>query len=385
MYAMGKPEIEAVRKVIQSGQLFRYRGGEGGWCDRFEADLARHVGVKHAITTSSGTAALICGLVGLGVEPGDEVIVPAYTFMASALAPLAAGAIPVLAEIDESLTLDAADVARKITRHTRAIMPVHMVGHPCDMNALARLARRHKLDIIEDACQAVGGRYRGRSLGSLGKVGAFSFNHFKIISCGEGGAVLTSDRRVHDRAMIHHDGGCSFRAHADRIGQPFFAGSNFRVSELQGAILFEQLRRLEGILARLRARRAAMAAVMGAGSRFRLGPLHDEAGDCGTTLTLVFENEREAVAFRDAKQRIVWMNRPIDTGRHVYTNWEPILARRGSHCDQLNPFRWARRRIEYAKDMCPRSLEIMARTLNVGVPFQPTLPQVRAMAKELLK
>ena len=280
MYAMGQPEIDALSRVIRSGQLFRYRGGEGGWCDQFEAALARKIGVQHALLTTSGTAALICALAGIGVEPGDEVIVPAYTFMASALACLAAGAIPIIAEIDETLMLDPRDAERKLSRYTRAIMPVHMVGRVCNMAAFLKLGRRHQVDIVEDACQAVGGAYRGRRLCSLGRVGAFSFNFFKNITCGEGGAVMTSDERVYQRGLIYHDGGCAFRAHAGGLQVPFFAGSNFRASELMGAVMFVQLRRLDGILRRLRARQAAMLAELRKSRRFRIAPSNEVKGDC---------------------------------------------------------------------------------------------------------
>lgn len=387
MYEMGKAELAAVAKVIQSGQTFRFRGGEGGWCDQFEAALCRKVGVKHSITTSSGTSALICALVGIGLEPGDEVIVPAYTFMASALAVTAAGGIPVLADIDESLLIDPKDVERKITRYTKAIMPVHMSGRVCNLVALMKIARKHKLKIVEDACQAVGGSYRGRRLGSLGEVGAFSFNHFKIISCGEGGAMMTSNLNAYDRGLIFHDGGAVFRAYADKLKTPFFAGMNFRVSEFQGAILFEQLKRLDPILARLRARQAAMTKVLARSSALTISPSNETRGDCGVVVALTFDTEKEAKAFADRvnKKKVgVWAGRPIDSGRHVYTNWEPIMKKHGSHTAKLNPFNWAKRKITYTRGMCRHSLDILARTVTLGVPYKASVSDVQAMARKIV-
>ena len=196
MYEIVQDEIDAVTAVLRSGQLFRYRGGEGGQADTCEKRLVELCGCKYALVVTSGTAALICALVGLNIGPGDEVIVPAYTWLASAGAVLNVGAIPVLANVDESLTLDPADFERRIGPRTKAVIPVHMGGRPSNMDAIMDVAQRHGLHVVEDACQAIGGSYRGRRLGTIGAAGAFSFNQFKTISCGEGGALLTSDRKM---------------------------------------------------------------------------------------------------------------------------------------------------------------------------------------------
>jgi dTDP-4-amino-4,6-dideoxygalactose transaminase len=385
MYVMGKPEAEAVRKVIASGHLFRYRsGGVAEHTARFEKDFARRIGTKYALATTSGTASLICAMAGLGVGPGDEVIVPAYTYIATALAPLAVGAVPIIAEVDETLTLDPADLERKITRYTKAVIPVHMLGLPCDLRAILRIARRHKLLVIEDAAQACGGSYRGKPFGSLGHAGAFSFNHFKILSCGEGGAVVTSDKAVYQRAMICHDGGCVFfDMQAAAAKPPFFAGTNFRVSEIQSAMLNAQLRRLDGILQKLRARKAAMAGILARGESFRLSSCNDPAGDCGTHLPLLFESERAACDFVARYKRECYLFRPFDTGRHVYSNWEPIL-KQTMHHPKWNPWRMARRRIRQTSNSCPQTLDVLKRTVVIGVPFAKTIPQVRTLARQMI-
>src|SRR5262249_36041085 len=154
-----------------------------------------------AIAVTSGTAALMCGLAGVGIGPGDEVIVPAYTWIAAVSAVLMMGAIPILAEIDDTLTLDPADVARKITPRTKALMPVHMRGAPARMADVLALAREHGLRVVEDVAQAPGGSYYGRSLGALGDAGCFSLQFNKIITCGEGGLLVTSDDEVYKRAV----------------------------------------------------------------------------------------------------------------------------------------------------------------------------------------
>ncbi len=388
MYEIGKREIDAVAKVINSGMLFRYRGGEGGWCDKFEEAFAKTIGTTYALGVSSGTGALECALIAAGVRPGDEVIVPAFTFIATPLAVLAMGAIPIIADVDESLALCPKSVEANISRYTRAIMPVHMSGRPCDMNALKRIAKRRKLVIVEDACQAAGGSYRGKRLGSIGKAGGFSFNQFKIITAGEGGAMVTDDLTGYDKALIHHDGGCVFRKHADKVSTPFFAGTNFRISEITGTILCQQLKRLDGILKRLRARWSAIRAELAKAKAFRLSPCNEDAGDCGVSVPILFETAKEMRAFlkRHGHKAPFWMGTPIDTGRHVYPNWTPILKKHGAFDPKANPYRiYAHRQISYSQGMCRRSLDILGRTVALGVPYDSTVTDARQAARALAR
>lgn len=366
MYIIGNDEIDAVARVIESKQLFRYRGGEGGETDQFEAEWASRLGVTHAVAVTSGTAALISALAGMGIGPGDEVIVPAYTWMATATAPLAVGAVPVVAEVDASLMLDADDVERKITRRTKAIVPVHMTGCPCNMDAIMDVARKHSLRVLEDACQSPGGAYRGRALGSIGDAGAFSFNHFKIITCGEGGVVVTSDREVYERALIYHDVGAAFRQGAANLSVPIFSGLNFRLNEILSAVLRVQLARLDGILEALRREKAAMREALSSVQTFTFTPVNDLKGDCGAALGLSFETLDAAASFvTEMGKEGVSLIRAIDSDRHVYTNWLPILERRGAHHPLLDPYQRADCAVEYAKDMCPRTLDYLAKTVNI--------------------
>ncbi|HMJ13424.1 MAG TPA: aminotransferase class V-fold PLP-dependent enzyme, partial [Polyangiaceae bacterium] len=194
-------------KLIARGDLSRYHTSGQSEVQRLEEELCRVIGVEHTLGVNSGTSALICGLVGAGVGPGDEVLVPAYTWVSSAAAPLAVGAVPVLVEINETLTIDPEDIRKKITPQTKAIIVVHMLNLVCDMDSIMAIAKQHDLVVIEDACQAVGVTYKGRRVGSIGHVGAFSFNQHKNIQSGEGGAVLTSDPRIHARALMYHDVG----------------------------------------------------------------------------------------------------------------------------------------------------------------------------------
>ena len=384
MYEIGKPEIDAVKAVIESGQMFRYRGGEGGECEKFEREFSEALGCKYALTVNQGTAALICGLIALEIGPGDEVIVPAYTFMASPLAVVAVGAVPVIAEVDESLTLDPLDTAKKITRRTKAIMPVHMTGLPCNMNALKKIAKERGIRIIEDVCQAVGGSYRGRRLGSIGEVGAFSFNQFKNISCGEGGAVVTSNKQYYHRALITSDGGCAFRGHD--MSEDIFCGVAFRVSEIQGAILRRQLKRMDGILKKLRARKKAACDELQGSKAYRMNPVNCRSGDCGAYTGILFESPKErARAQKTLADAGLGLSTPLDSGIHVYSNWEPILKQKGANHRKRNAFKIAGKTYRYTKTMCPESTRILGSTLFLWTDYNGTLTRNRQIAKQVRK
>ena len=204
MYRIGQEEIEAVKRVIESKKLFKVNAALKESM-HVEEDIREYFKTPYAIVMTSGHAALVSALTALGIGPGDQVIVPAYTYIATAMAVVAVGAIPVIAEVDETLTICPEDVEKKITPATKAIFPVHICGYPCNMDAILDIAKRHNLFIVEDACQADGGTYHGQHLGTIGDAGALSFNHFKIITAGEGGAFLTKDRDVFEKALIYHD------------------------------------------------------------------------------------------------------------------------------------------------------------------------------------
>jgi dTDP-4-amino-4,6-dideoxygalactose transaminase len=364
MYIIGKEEIEAVKRVIESGQLFRYRGGENGESDNFEKEWSEMIGCDYTIAMTSGTAALICGLVGMSIGPGDEVIIPAYTFMATASACLAVGAVPVLANIDESLTIDPEDIERKITPRTKAIIPVHMCGLCCDMSTIMQIADKYKLFVLEDACQADGGSYRGRHLGAIGDAGAFSFNQFKILSCGEGGALVTDNRSIYERALIHHDSGAVFRSYVSNIQTPVFSGWNFRTNEISSAILRVQLTRLNTILGTLHKEKRIIMDELKDQDDFVFNPINDVEGDCATTVALLFPSVKESKKFLNTlKINGIEAHSPIDSGLHVYTNWTPIMEKRGGHHPARDAYKSVGNFITYSPDMCKKTLSILERTV----------------------
>ncbi len=284
--------VAAVREVMRAKRLFRYFGVSRNPFQKskvleFERAFAARMGVAHALAVNSGTSALVCGLVGLGVGPEDEVIVPAYTWVSTASAVLAVGAVPVIAEVDESLTLDVADVSRKISPCTRAIIPVHMRGAPAAMDELMALAHEKGLYILEDAAQAAGASFHGKAVGSIGHAGAYSFHMTKIIAAGEGGMVTTNDDGIYRRALMYHDSAVC--PHEGVPIEEWLPGVNLRLSELHAAVAQVQLLRLDSMLADMRASKARLRQVAGdelqrKGVAFRTS--HDAAGDASIALDL---------------------------------------------------------------------------------------------------
>lgn len=378
MIRVGQKEAEAVSRVILSGRLFRYH--EGSECRRFEKRFAKYVGVPHAILTSSGTTALQAALVAAGIGPGDEVIVPAYTFMATAVAVVASGAIPVIVDIDESLTLDPQALDDAVGPRTRAVIPVHMCGLPCDMEPILRVVRRRRLAVIEDACQAVGGGYQGRKVGSFGEAAAFSFNVYKNITCGEGGAVVVRRRSAAERARCMVDCGCYFWTGRAEIGRPFVS-AGARASELEGAMLNAQLDGLEEWLRALRRQKQRILRGV-AEAPLSPSPMHSPEDECGTHVAFRFPSVEQAEAW--AKLTGGWI--PLHTGRHVYTHWEPILQHRGAHDPRLDPFRLPanrRCRKRYTPEMCRRSLDILGRTVMIATSLDRTEADLSALIAKM--
>ncbi|MCX2719746.1 DegT/DnrJ/EryC1/StrS family aminotransferase [Lentiprolixibacter aurantiacus] len=248
----GDMERREVQKVLDSGVLMRYgfdgmRNGQ--WKAReLEKALAERMQTRHAQLVSSGTAALTVAMASAGVGAGDEVILPTFTFVASFEAVLALGAVPVLANIDDTLTLNPESVRQAINPRTKVIMPVHMCGSMADLGALSEIAREHNLLLIEDACQAIGGSYAGKPLGSIGDLGCFSFDYVKTITCGEGGALITNNETYYRHADHFSDHGHDHKG-SDRgaEGHPFL-GYNYRISELNAAVGVAQIKRLDSFL-----------------------------------------------------------------------------------------------------------------------------------------
>lgn len=374
MIKLGFKEWFAAGSAIAKGDLLR-NSGSHQFCARAEKRLAEMTGAKHVLLINSGTSALTCALAALGVGPGDEVIVPAYTWMASAAAPLHVGAVPVICDIDESLTIDPDDIERKITPNTRAIIPVHMIDRPCDMDRIMEIARKHNLLVVEDACQSIGVTYKGKHLGAIGDAGAFSFNQYKNMTIGEGGAVLLNSDDALARAYNYHDIGTSFRNLDFDTSNDLFVGLNLRANEVQGAMLNAQIDRLPRRIEKLRKRYDVVRDSM---DKAGLPIARHNDADNGAGLAVTFATEQEAEQF--AQNRIA--RRLFDNTKHVYTNWTPIMEQRMFH-EKMNPWAWANRKIEYSDDMCVRTLDILRRSCGIGLGPQYPVPVVRHFAKKL--
>lgn len=361
MLKIGSEEAAAVARVISSGKMFRYH--EGGECHRFEERYAKYIGSATVAMTSSGTTALTAALAGLRIGPGDEVIVPAHTYMATAVAVLSVGAIPVIVDIDESITLDPDALESAIGPKTRAVIPVHMWGVACDMDRILAIASKHGLKVVEDACQCVGGGYEGRMAGSMGDAGAFSFNYFKNMTCGEGGAFCSNDADLIQRGQCTVDP-CRFYWEGRDAEFVPYVYSGARASEFEGAILNVQLDRLPGMITSLRAIKKRLYAETA--DVLKTAPAHSLDWEACTNAMFQFSDADQASTFAAAVKGTICGN----TGRHTYTEWDPILERSAGHHPAVNPYNHPDNqgcRMTYSKDMCPKSLDILARTVMVGL------------------
>lgn len=384
MYRIGIEEIEAVKKVIESKQLFKVNKGELQETMNAEKELCEKLGSKYSLVMTSGHAALSSALVALGVGPGDQVIIPAYTYIATAIAVIEAGAIPVIAEIDKSLTLDPNDFEKKITKHTKAVIPVHIKGFPSDMAKICEIAKKHNIAVLEDACQADGASFKGKRLGTWGDAGAFSFNFYKIISMGEGGALVTDRRDVFERSLIYHDSSaCAyFGNQLDDFNEKPFCGREYRTNEISCAILREQLKKLDGIIADLRKNKKYLMEKISDVCGFI--DSNDIEGDLGTSIGLYFNTIEEAEAFGSA----YGVAPTVHTKKHVYYDWKPLLEKRGALNPLMDPFKMeANKDIipDYKPDMCPVSLDHLAKTVYVEVNPEWTKEEMDAKAEEIRK
>lgn len=367
-YLFGEEERRELLDVMETGYLFRYGSEDDPRFKKkvatFEKEFAEKLGAKYCVAVSSGTGALMCCLAALGIGPGDEVIVPGYTFIASISSIILSKAIPVLAEIDESLTIDPEDVKKKITKKTKAIMPVHMLGNPCDMDKIMEIAKEHNLYVIEDCCQAAGASYKGKRVGTIGNMGAFSLNIFKTITAGDGGAVITDDYDLYERAFGFHDQGHKPHRTGVEVGRRSIVGMNMRLNELSGAVALAQVRKMDYILETLREKKAKLKELVSGIPGISFRRINDEKGECATLLTLLFKDKETAAKFASK----VGSKTIARSGWHVYNNMEQILNKKTATeykcpyvCEAYG------KEIEYSAHMLPQTDDILERAVNISV------------------
>jgi dTDP-4-amino-4,6-dideoxygalactose transaminase len=354
-YWFGKEEMDAAMEVMESGYLFRY-GSENdpGFLHRvstLETEFARYCGADHALATSSGTSSLLVSLIALGLKPGDEIIVPAYTFVATYSACIFAGLVPILADIDESLSLDPDDIENRITTRTKAIMPVHMLGNPCNMDRIMEIAGKHDLLVLEDSCQAAGASYKGKKVGTIGHMGAFSLNIFKTINSGDGGLVVTNDRDFFETAFGVHDQGHKPNRFGVEVGARSVLGLNFRMNEVTGAVGLAQLKKLDRIIAVLREKRSRLKSLIEQTGSFKYRVLNDPDGDAATLSTIIFNTREEAVRVSKALG-----SKTLDeSGWHVYSNMEHVLR----HLMEIGQ--------PHTKGAYAKTDDILSRAMNISI------------------
>ncbi|MES2890547.1 MAG: DegT/DnrJ/EryC1/StrS family aminotransferase [Bacteroidota bacterium] len=327
----GAEERKEVTDVLETGILMRYGFDgprKGIWkAKELETAITEVFGCKYAQLVSSGTAALTTALSALGVGYGDEVIVPAFTFVASFEAVLSVGAIPVLVDVDDTLTLSPAAVRQAVTSKTKCIMPVHMCGSMADLDALVAICKEHDLVLIEDACQSIGGTYKGKMLGTIGDAGTFSFDFVKTITCAEGGVVMTNREDVYTSSDGYSDHGHDHTGVDRGADLHPFIGYNFRISELHAAVGLAQIRKLDTFLSTQKKNHAALKAILSTIPEITYRRIPDEAGDSCTFLSWFLptaEITKQVVAELKAQGIIAGSFYWFDNNWHYISKWDHL-------------------------------------------------------------
>ncbi|MFZ5762746.1 MAG: DegT/DnrJ/EryC1/StrS family aminotransferase [Thermodesulfobacteriota bacterium] len=374
----GAEEKKEIGEVLETGVLFRYEFPDqrkGIYKVReFEEKFAAYCGVKHGQAVTSGTAALKVALAALGVGPGDEVITQCFTFVATWEAIFDVGAVPVFAEVDETLNLDPKDLEKKITAKTRVIIPVHMMGASARIEEIKAIADKHGIPVLEDTAQAAGASLNGKRLGSFGACGTFSFDPVKTMTTGEGGMIVTNSEKLWRDMSEYHDHG------HDHVPNPggrggegrSFIGFNYRMMELQGAIGLAQLAKLDGIVAAQQQNKAAIKKLVQKLPGVTFRAILDAKGDNASFLAFFLPTKEKAQAVNKvlAENGAAAVYFASNTW-HYYPKWEHLLA--GSTLATSGwPFNEAdgRRRVVYDPNALPQSAAIMDRLLVYPVPVK---------------
>jgi 8-amino-3,8-dideoxy-alpha-D-manno-octulosonate transaminase len=365
-------ELQQLSEVHGRRQPFRWYGpGDQppGKVAAFEKEWAERMQTRFALAVTSGTAALQTALAALQIGPGDEVILPAWTWHSCFNAIVLAGALPVFAEIDESFNIDPADIETKITPQTKVIMVAHLQGNPCDMDPIMALASKHGLRVLEDCAQSVGASYKGRPLGSIGHIGIYSLQLNKSITAGEGGAVVTQDPLLFERAARFHDLGALRPPHEKMLGQPkldWFVAPNFRMNEFSGGVLLAQSRKLDRIVALVRNNARSVYEGIRDLPGLHRRHLPDPDGELGAAVFLGFKSKEQCERYIQAMRKenvpahppagsvILPVLRHIEQKVTVHPAWPSFNTERGKS-------------IRYGAACCPKTLDILGRFAGVSL------------------
>ena len=371
-YLIDDEEHKNVGKVLKSGILERYVNPEDSFVHRFESEFSNYLGTSECLAVSSGTAALICCLRSLNLSSGDEVLMPCHTYIATALAVVAVGCIPIMVNIDSSFTVDIDELAKNITPRTKAIIAVHMHGFPCNMESLMKLAKKRNLLVIEDVAQAAGGTFKEKKLGSIGDIGAFSFNHYKVISCGEGGAVSSNVKAYVEKSKYFHHGGLVFEEHTQQRGyKSNCLGQNYRLPEVSGAILCAQIQKLDIFIKNLRSQRNKILDFLCSNKQihFKTNQLHDINGDCARYVFLILENEGEAKRIiRSLKSEGYDSMWGVSKG-HFAKYWVDILND-ADYFTKLGTHIMLKKKVKFSSDAWAKSERLLKKSVGIAInPF----------------
>lgn len=364
---IGKEEIDAATRVLQRQTLFRFYGPQKPMeANRLECKLRQRWNRPYALAVSSGTAALHTAISALGFPAGSEIIIPAYTWISVPMAILAAGHKPVVVDIDSSLTLDPDAVLKSISKKTKAILVVHMDGAAASIGELKKIAHGHRIQLLEDCAQAMGATFNSKNVGSFGTAATFSFQFNKIITAGEGGAMITKSKKLWEKSVRFHDVGL-LRAVGARPGldeQQFKGrGLNYRMSEITAAIICAQLKRMNVMLNIMRKKQKVLKEMLNS-SRILLAPSADETGENGTTIRLLLQTPAQAKTLATALRSNSFPAYTLEeSGGHLYTNWK-ILS--------------------HPKKLAQTDL-IVSRSVRIGLGIQYTESDLEIIAQTIKK
>ena len=374
--AIGEEEIAAVTAVLRDPEhLFRVRyDGKLSECSKLEKAICEKTGIKYSLFLASGTGALACCLIGYEIGPGDEVIVPAYTFIATPAAVIDVGAVPVIAEIDESLGLCPIDLEKKITPYTKAVIVVNMVGVPAKLDEIRAICKKHDLVLIEDNCQAIGATYKGEYCGLKADATAWSTNFFKVITCGEGGVFLTNNPKAFQRGVYQSDNGLNDvgQGHPNNKNIKPFSRSGLRGNELAASVLNVQLGKMDKMLSHTRALKKRLLSQL-TPINYKMQYVDDPEGDCGFCVNFIMNDINKVddmlkLARKEGLPLVRLYEAKLFEGGdlHIYSNWTPVLEKRGT-TDAGYPWKDPayKGNVEYSADMCPQSLDILNRTVRI--------------------
>lgn len=375
----GKEEQQAINELFELNDGILFAHGfdamrKGVYRIReFEAAFAKRMGVTYAQAVSSGSTALKVALKALGVKKGDEVITQAFTFVATVEAILETGAIPVIVDIDDTLNMNTESLKYAITDKTRAIIPVHMLGAPASMDEIMAVAKKHNLLVLEDTAQGCGGFYKGRLLGTIGDVGAFSFDAGKVIITGEGGMVVTSNKDFYIRARAYHDHGHEYSTSLGRGEEgALMTGFNYRMTELQGSIGLVQLSKLDMILENQRKNKRKLINLLKV-LPFKFRKILDKEGELGDTIVFFLDSKEQAKKFALSlkKARLGTKNLPDAINWHFAKHWKHMFKEYGFY-EHTYETQWE------------KSADLLERAIALPVMVKMTDESISEIAEKIL-